>query len=70
MGMHVHPAWRHQAAIGLHFPAAGAGLAAHLGQAVAVDGDVAGEGGGAGTIDNGAAADDQIMHGFWTPSGL
>ena len=60
--VHIDPAGRDQHAVGGDVALRGAGLAADLGDAVAVDRDVAGEGRLAGAVDDGAAADDGIVH--------
>ena len=62
MRVHIDPAGRHQHAVGLDLAPAGPGLTADFGDAVAIDRDVAGEGRLAGAIDDGAAADDRIVH--------
>jgi hypothetical protein len=62
VGMDVHPARRHQAAVGPDLAPGGAGLAFRLDDAAAVDGEVARVAGLARTIDDRAAAYDQIMH--------
>jgi hypothetical protein len=66
--MHVDPAGRDQHAAGVDVALRGAGLAADLSDAVAVYRDVAGEALASGAVDNGAAANDGVVHGG-VPSG-
>ena len=60
--VHVDPARGDQPAVGLDLALARTGLAADLDDLVAGEGDVAGEGRCAGAIDDGAAANDDVVH--------
>src|SRR4051812_23322925 len=70
MGMRIDPAGRDQQSVRADFAPARPRLAADLADAVAVDGEVTGEAWTAGAVDDGAAADDGVMHhalpSFWT----
>ena len=63
MGVHVDPAGRDHEARGVDLALAGALLAADRGDAAACDRDVAGERRFAGAVDDGAAANDDVVHG-------
>ena len=65
--VHIDPAGRDQHAVGFDVALRGAGLAADLDDAIAVDRDIAGEGRLAGAVDNGAAANDGVVHGGLSP---
>ena len=62
MGVNVDEARRDQQPRRVDLVAAGGSDAADGSDAVAVDRDVAGEGGAPAAVDDGAAADDKIMH--------
>ena len=64
MGVDIDPAWRDQQPVRVDFPLAGAGLTTDLGDFSVLERNVAGERGGAGSIDDGAAAYDCIVQGF------
>ena len=63
MGVHVDPAGRDQEARGVDLALAGALLAADAGDASARDRHIPGEWRLAGAVDNGAAANDDVVHG-------
>ena len=60
--MDVDPAGGDQLAIGVDLAFAGAGFATDLRDAIAIDGNVAGEAFRARAVDDRAAPDDDIMH--------
>ena len=62
MGVHVDPAGRHEKAVGVDIAPGRTLLAADRGDPAARDRHVAGERGLAGTIDDGAAAYDDVVH--------
>ena len=62
MGVHVDPAGRDEQAVGVDFAPRRALLAADCGDAAAVDRDVSGERRLTGPIDDGAAANDDVVH--------
>jgi len=61
VGVHVDPAGRHQMTLGVDDAARGTGLAAHLRDDRAIDGEIAGETIAAGAIDDRSGADDEIV---------
>ena len=63
MGVHVDPAGRHQQAVGVDLAPGRALLAADRGDPAVRDRHVAGEARLAGAIDDGAAANDDVVHG-------
>src|SRR6186713_2026101 len=63
MGVHIDPARRDQPAVGLDLAPTGTGLAADLDDLVAVDGDVAVRSGRSCAVNDGAAPDDDVVHG-------
>ena len=69
MRMHIHPAGCHQPAFRRHIAPRRASLAAHLRDAITINGDIAGITRRAEPIHNGAAANHDIMHGA-SPSGF
>jgi hypothetical protein len=62
VGVHVDPAWRHQLVPGVDLAPAAAGHLADGDDAAVVYGDVTGEARTAGAVDDGAVANDQIVH--------
>ncbi|MBA7468283.1 hypothetical protein ES707_03526 [subsurface metagenome] len=62
MGVHVDPAGGHHQAGGIDVAFGGAELAADRCDLAAFDGDVASEGGFARAVDDGAAANDDVVH--------
>jgi hypothetical protein len=62
MGVHVDPAGRHQQSRGVDLAPSRALLATDFSDALARDGHVAGKRRPAGTIDNGTAANDDVVH--------
>src|SRR5581483_5506552 len=60
--VHVDPAGRHDRTVGVDLARARAGDVADLGDHAVVDGDVTGTDGTARAVDNGSAADDQVVH--------
>jgi len=62
MRVHVDPAGRHQQPRGVDLAPSRALLAADFGDALARDGHVAGKRRLSGTIDNGATANDDVVH--------
>src|SRR5207248_2182805 len=66
--VHVDPAGCHNRAVGVDLAHARAGDVADLGDDAVVDGDVTGAGGSTGAVDNGSAADDEVVH--WLPQRL
>ena len=62
--MHIDPAWRDQQPVRVDLPLAGAGLAADGGDLSVLDRNVAGKRRRTGTIDDGTASDDCIVHGL------
>ena len=67
MGVHIDPARRDHKARGIDLALAGTLLAADRGNTAAVHGDVAGKARFAGAIDNGAAANDDVVDGWTLP---
>jgi hypothetical protein len=67
--MHIHPAGCDQPAFRRHIAPRRAGLAAYLRDAITINGDIASITRRAEPIHNGAAANNDIMHGV-SPSGL
>src|SRR5690348_4938429 len=63
VGVHIHPARRYQQTIGVDIALCGAGLAADLSYAVAVDRHVAHEAVIASAIKDGPTTDNRIVHG-------
>src|SRR5262249_48899432 len=63
MGMHVDPARRDEQAIGIDLAPRRSLLAAHGSNAIVLDRDIAAERRLAGPIDDGAAANDDVVHG-------
>ena len=62
MRVHVDPAGRHQQARGVDLAPSRTKFAADLDEALARDRQIAGERGLAGAIDDGAAANDDVVH--------
>ena len=62
MGVDIDPARRHQHPIGVDDPPSRAGFAADRGDPLAVDCNIAGECRSTSAVDDGAAADDDVMH--------
>src|SRR5581483_3311066 len=60
--VHVDPARRHHGTVGVDLTRPRAGDVADLGDHAVVDGDVTGTDGPARAVDNGSAADDQVVH--------
>ena len=58
----IDPAGGDEKAVGVDLALTWPGLAADLGQAIAIDRNVAGDGFGAGAVQNGAAANDDVVH--------
>src|SRR5580704_12140650 len=69
MGVHVDPARRDHQASGVDLALAGAKLAADRGDAAAGNRHVARERRLAGAVDDGAAANDDVVHGMSLPDG-
>src|SRR5262249_28532770 len=63
VGMHIDPAGGDDLAFGIDVAVCRTGFAADFGYPVAVDGDITSEGLLAGAINDGAAADDGVVHG-------
>ena len=63
MGVRVDPAGRDHKPVGVDVTLGGALFAADRGEAAIGNRDIAGERGLAGAIDNGAAANDDVVHG-------
>ena len=63
VGVDIDPARRDQPSLGLDLAPAGTGLTADLDDPVAGERNVALEGGRAGAVDDGAAPDDDVVHG-------
>ena len=64
MRVDIDPSGRDEQPVGIDGLARGGGEFADLGDLAVTDRDVAGEGGSAGAVDDGAAFDDAIEHGF------
>ena len=62
MGVDVDPAGRDEQPLGVDLVAGFARRPVRRGDPVAVDRDVTGAGRGAGAVDEGAVADDEIVH--------
>ena len=62
VGVHVHPTWGDERAVGVDFALARAGLAAHLRDERAIDGDVARAARCATAVNEGAVANDDVVH--------
>ena len=62
MGVHIDPAGSDEQALGIDFPLARADVAADVSDLVAVDGQIADERWSASAIDDGAAANNEVMH--------
>src|SRR5262249_61216381 len=67
MGVHISPPGGDQKPVGLDHPPRRRGLAADRGDPLAIDCYVTGERRAAGSVDDGAAANDDVVHGWLPP---
>ena len=67
MGMHIDPARRDQQAVGVDHPSTLPGLAADRGNSLVIDRQIPGERRPAGPVDDYAAANDDVVHGWLPP---
>ena len=63
MGVNIDPARRHQQTVGIDRPPRRSGLAAHRSDLPVIDRDIAAKGRCTGAVDDGAAANDDVVHG-------
>ena len=62
VGVHVHPTWGDERAVGVDFALARAGLAAHLRDERAIDGDVTYAAWRTTAVNEGAISNDDVVH--------